>query len=223
MFWLIGSSSEVSAQTLALLDRKPPALVVEDARTASPHALLERLQRRMQQPASDLAGTSQPVDSASYRPKILTITDATFAPDFFVHGAWFVSARLRRAIGSADGCVQYLAVDATACHAAARQQDYRVMHPFAVRDVIDPDRSEVVYRTVPAADGSRGRQVSHVARVVWRREAAVDVPIFRDPRDQRFFATDALAERLLRAGITGMAFQDITSERAQSELVLKAL
>jgi hypothetical protein len=36
-------------------------------------------------------------------------------------------------------------------------------------------------------------------------------------------ATDALADRVMRAGITDLVFQDMTSDLAQTELVLRQL
>ncbi|MEM9628383.1 MAG: DUF1629 domain-containing protein [Pseudomonadota bacterium] len=153
----------------------------------------------------------------------LTILEESFYPDFFVRSAWFASARLREVMDLPDHVAQYLPVDSTACHEKAREQDYMVMDPFAVQNAIDTERSEIRYGDYPEHDGTITKQVMNVKNFVWRENFVSEVPIFRDPHDNRFFATDAFAEKVLRAGITDMWFRDITSERAQTEIMIKTL
>jgi hypothetical protein len=218
-YWLIGASSDVIERSVELEDRKPPALIVDHDRDAH----LRDLEARRSQRVANVAGVLGPIDPSTWVPMTLTIKDDSFAPDFMSQRAWFVSRRLREVMALPGHVAQYLPVDSSACHSAAREQDYRVMDAFAVQDAIDPEGSEIVYTDYPETDGTVSRQVLYVKTIVWREDFVSTVPIFRDPRDQRFFATDAFAAKVLQAGIADMVFQDVSSERAQSEVIYKSL
>ncbi|MGI9449510.1 MAG: imm11 family protein [Geminicoccaceae bacterium] len=198
------------------MDRSPPELEV----IVDQQAVLQDLLDLKENMHPDVAGRLGPVDVETWVPRTLIIQDDTFAPDFFVQTAWFVSKRLREVMELGSDVAQYLPINTDQCHEAGKRQDYMIMDTFAVREAIDPVRSDIEFMHHGEADAP---QVLSVENIVWREDFVADVPIFRDPRDQRFFATDAFAERVMRAGITDMVFQDVTSEQAQHELVLKTL
>jgi hypothetical protein len=218
-YWLIGQSSEGMERLHELEDRIPPAVIVKYDREASHRESQDRWDRRI----ANIAGVLGPKDPAQWVPMTLTILEESFCPEFFVRSAWFVSARLREVMDLPDHVAQYLPVDSSGCHEKAREQNYMVMDPFAVQNAIDTERSVIDYGDYPEDDGTITKQVLGVKNFVWRECFVSEVPIFRDPHDNRFFATDAFAEKVLRAGITDMKFQDVTSERAKKELVIKTL
>lgn len=55
---------------------------------------------------------------------------------------------------------------------------------------------------------------------VWREGFIPPAPLFRD-RYGRFIATDALADRVMRAGISDVMFEDVTSEASLHALTLR--
>ena len=221
-FWLIGESEDVLTRTLELEDRRPPALIVDYDHEAA-HKVSDRQFEAVRM--GDVAGMARPKNPTEWKPMTLTVTEESFYPDFFVRSAWFVSAKLREIMGVGDDVAQYLDVDCAGCHAGAGQQDYKEMDTFAIRRAIDIDRTEMELRTYPERDGttSEWQTTAYGSRLYWRDDFVSDVPIFRDPHDPRWFATDAFAEKVLRAGITDMVFQDITSDRAQTDFIIKSL
>jgi len=220
MFWLIGGARDVLARVVGAFNAQPPLLSIEWDRAQRLQMLTDRILRPQSTRTPHIAGEAEPIDPTTYSPMTLTIRDEQFAPDFLPQHAWFVSKRLREVMQLDRRVAQYLPVKTEGSHRNALAQDYRMMHPHAVRDALDPHRSDVEY--IEQGDAVPPQVVS-VKKFVWREDFVADVPIFRDQRDQRFFATDAFAERVLRAGITDMVFQDIFSERGQHEVVLKTL
>ncbi|MBC9032855.1 hypothetical protein IAG41_10670 [Sphingomonas sp. JC676] len=75
------------------------------------------------------------------------------------------------------------------------------------------------------ADGSIGEDIllTPERRQYWRTDFVADAPLFRVVHSGAIVVDDALAGRVLAAGATGIVFQDVTSDRAQAGLVLKAL
>lgn len=218
-YWLIGQSSEGLKHLNELEDRVPPAVIAKYDREAAHRESQDRWNRRI----ANIAGVLGPKDPTHWVPMTLTILEESFSPDFFVRSAWFVSARLREVMDLPDHVAQYLPVDSSGCHEKAREQNYMIMDTFAVQNAIDAERSVIKYRDYREQDGTITKQVSHVREIVWREGFVSEAPVFRDPHDNRFFATDAFAEKVMRAGITDMKFQDVTSERAKKELVIKTL
>ena len=218
-YWLIGDSSDVMTRLHELEDRNPPGVVVDYDREASWRESDDRWSQRI----ANIAGVLGPRDPAKWVPMTLTILDESFYPDIFRRSAWFVSARMREVMDLPDHVAQYLPVDSSGCHPRAREQGYMVMDMFAVQNAIDTERSVIEYGDYPEDNGTITKQVLGVRTFVWRDDFVSTVPVFRDPHDHRFFATDAFADKVLRSGITDMVFQDITSERSKSELVLKTL
>jgi len=120
------------------------------------------------------------------------------APDFLHEGFFYVSAAWRRAANLPKDVARYYDVDLSEAGAAARAQDYKVMWPLAVRDWIDPARSGV--QIDPVAPGSSEIRKS-LERPVFRADISPDVDLFLTPHFPFLFVTDALADRLMRAGM----------------------
>ncbi|SOB88328.1 hypothetical protein SAMN06297144_3479 [Sphingomonas guangdongensis] len=154
----------------------------------------------------------------------LLLSRPGLAPDYFLWSGYsFASAALREVLALPPEVVRYLPVDARHSTPDVIAQDYRNMTPVQVRPLID--LRQTAHERVPMQrrDGSIGEGVllTPERRQYWRDDFAADVPLFRAAHSQAIIAGDALAERVLAAGMTGVAFQDVTSDRAQRELVLK--
>jgi len=167
-----------------------------------------------------------PVSLAALPPVDLVIDCPDFAPDYFVWGGLsLVSATLREALALPPGIAEYLPVDAGRSRPEAIAQDYRVMNPLLVRPLVDLKRTAHERVPVQRADGSIGEDIllTPERRQYWCADFTADVPLFRAAHSGAIIADDELADRVLAAGATGAVFQDVTSDRAQSTLVLKAL
>ena len=220
-FWLWGTAGHVLERTIELADQQPPKLVVKFDQNKRHARTMQDVQNSM---ISDKPYVPKPIDVSEWENPSLTITEETFYPDFLHDtGYMFVSERLRNIMDLSENVAQYLPVNTEQSHTKAQQQNYQALDVYAVRDVIDIEKSVGEYHDVPQEDGTTKKRILGVKEVVWKEGFISDVPIFRDPHDARFFVTDAFAEKILTAGITDLAFQDITSERAKKELVLKEL
>ena len=137
------------------------------------------------------------------------------------------SARLRDALDLGPEVVEYREVDMSGSVAEARAADYRVFRAVQEADPVDLRR---MYGHEPdrALDGSPTTawlmSVSgpHAAprRTVWREGFVPPAPLFLD-RMGRLIATEALAERVTRAGLADVSFQDVTSEAALQGIALR--
>ena len=160
---------------------------------------------------------------------VLAITDPSFAPNLVWAGLHFASARLREALGLGPDVVEYRAVDASGSAAAAQAADYQVFRVVREADPVDLAR---MYGHEPDR-GADGRPTSawllsvhgpHAPprQTVWREGFVAPAPLFRDASG-RLMATEALAERVMRAGLADVAFQDVVSEASLRGLAFRTL
>jgi hypothetical protein len=157
-------------------------------------------------------------------PVRLIITDDTFNQDYIAQAGPFCSKRLRDIFDLEPTTVQYIPIDDTACSQIVRNQNYMLMRLLARESVIDLARSDTLL--VPFDDEGRPAEprVVFVKSVVFREGAKSRFPLFADPNDQKIYATDEFAEKVLRARIGDVCFQDIVSEEARSgAMVFKAI
>jgi hypothetical protein len=216
--WVWGIDAATFGRLIECTDGDPPRLFLANQAEILPiqQAWLDRLAR----------GGDGPISFAALPLVQLVVDCPDFAPDYFVWGGLsFVSAALREALALAPGVVEYLPVDASRSRPEVIARDYRVMSPLFVRSLIDLKHTAHERVPVQRADGSIGEEVllTPERRQYWRTDFEADVPLFRAAHSGAIVADDAVAGRVLAAGATGVAFQDVTSDRAQSELVLKAL
>jgi hypothetical protein len=147
-----------------------------------------------------------------FPPVRLALPEKGFSPDYFGYGGdKFCSRRLREAMDLPEGVVQFMPVDLVAGGAQVRAQEYQLMRVIAHQPAIDLERS--VYDEIDGPDEYPGqpRRITWVGRYVFLDGLRPATEIFRtDETYAVIFVTDALAERVLRAGCTGMEFCDPT-------------
>ncbi|MFV0624806.1 hypothetical protein ACBY01_12465 [Sphingomonas sp. ac-8] len=160
---------------------------------------------------------------------ILVLKEHGFAPDLIWSGFQFVSGRLRDALDLPPHTVEYGEVDTRGSADAARAADYKVLHAVHEADPVDLARM-YGYEPDRDADGSLStawvlaHHGPHAAprRTIWRDGFVPPAPLFRDTRGG-LIATDALAERVMRAGLTDVMFQDVTSEASLHRIVTRVI
>ena len=140
-----------------------------------------------------------------------------FAPDFFEFGLyWLASRRLRDALALPEHAVQYWPVELLAGAVEAEAQDYRWMRVLLAQHVMDWARSVCKMRAVTnVVTGRRSLMTRSVARFAVRSDLHPIAELFwaiEEPGPGAI-ATDALAKRVLRAGCTGIAFQNPRTAR----------
>jgi hypothetical protein len=161
---------------------------------------------------------------------IFRIADSAFKLDYFGKSKIeCASLHLRQALDLTKGVIRYRDIDTDQSPPAVRAQEYQAFQVVPVADPIDWSRTPGQLLEYQRADGSIRKQwilaipnpVDGSPRVHWREDFVPPAPLFRVFRTHFVLATDALAERVMRAGITDLVFQDIISDRAQTELVLR--
>jgi hypothetical protein len=156
--------------------------------------------------------------------------DPAFKLDYFDAGIHCASSRLRRALGLTETAISYRDIDIDESPPAVRTNEYQAFHLINFADPVDWSRTPGVAVDVRRADGSTGREWRLTPRhpleppplrIYWRDDFVPPAPLFRATGTPWMLATDALADKVMRAGITDLAFLDITSDRAQTELVFR--
>ena len=144
------------------------------------------------------------------RPRI-NLPEHDFAPDYFDVGpVTLVSHRLRSVLAQPETVIQYHPIELVRGGPAVRAQDYRWMNILACHPAID--RAKSIFETdqlVNYKTGERTPFIRDYTRMVFRDDIDPGAEIFRVAEDLvTVLATDALAERVMRAGCTGIAFED---------------
>lgn len=151
----------------------------------------------------------------------LVITDETFHPDyFFSHGLGFASARFRETAALPDTVAVFSPVDASRCHARARDKDYRVLWVVPWREMIDVEASDLDF-----FDPGTGSEpiVASTRRIALLDGFVADVPMFRGRKTRQVFVSDAFAETMLRAGVEGAGFYAVEGDLPMNTVCEKAL
>lgn len=184
-------------------------------------------------PGSDTLPAGADTGDASLRfaampPPVLVIGQRAFAPDLiWSAGLHFASARLRDALGLDAGTVVFRNVEAGGSEAAARAADYKAFRVVHEADPVDltamyghePDREPDGRPTVAWLLSISGPHAPR-RRTVWHGGFVPPAPLFRDLMG-RLIATDALAERVTRAGLEDVLFQDVASEASLHGLAVR--
>jgi hypothetical protein len=136
---------------------------------------------------------------------ILRLKD--FDVDYFKWGGpMFVSERMRDVMALDPSEVNYIEVDDSKSARLPRSKKYQMMEPLIYEDMIDPERS--VYWEDPNLPSSEFGPYD-IYKFAFRQDAAPTHDIFYDSFFATFvFCSDQLAERLLKAGCTGLDFTD---------------
>jgi hypothetical protein len=156
-----------------------------------------------------------------FPPVRLALPEKGFSPDYFGYGSDdFCSRRLREAMNLPEGVVQFMPIDLVAGGAQARTQEYQLMRVLAHQPTLDMERSIYTLSDWPDRPGGQRRRARWVDRCVLVEGLRPITEIFRtDETYVMVFVTDALAERVLRAGCTGMEFRDPTLPQRGDRLV----
>ena len=119
------------------------------------------------------------------------------------------SARLRDAMALPPGVVQYLPVDIRALDPRVHAMDYKALHILAYQPVIDLKRSDVTIELKPDRHtGGIYPWFSFDKRWAIRAGFQPQTDLFCSAEDvHEVFVTDALAERVMRAGCLGCVFK----------------
>jgi hypothetical protein len=137
----------------------------------------------------------------------LIIEREDFDFDYFTWGyGIFVSERMRQVMDLKRSTAHFFAVDDSQSAPLPRSMNYRMMEPRAVEALSDPENSE--YEMLQPMPGMPSFP-SSVYHMAFRADAAPKHELFYD----KFFntsllCTDALAQRILEAGCTGVEFVD---------------
>ncbi|MCW3474314.1 imm11 family protein [Limobrevibacterium gyesilva] len=142
----------------------------------------------------------------------LGLPNKGFAPDYFKFGSHhFGSRRLRDAMALPNDVVQHIPIELISGGDAVRAQDYRLLRIVAMQPALDLDRSECKVEEL----------FSHVTGQPFKVLRSIDRFALLDglqPRTEVFrieeictsiLVVDAFAERVLRAGCTGMEFDAV--------------
>ena len=146
---------------------------------------------------------------ANFPQPVLRMPDDGFAPDFFAWGKWlFVSRRLRGAMALPEWAVSYLPARIEQGSEAARRQEYAVMYIRAFTEVIDIEASDCRWeQAISAKTGQPYISVSSMSVMRFKPWVKPPCDLFIDSNFPIVpLVTDALAERVLQAGCSGMAF-----------------
>lgn len=220
--WPMSPCIATMVQTDKLERRRPPrfALVNSDAIHTTGHAVFNGI------PILGNQDWDEPYFNALPTPH-LVITHGQFAPDYLWPGIHLASARLRAAFDLGPDAIQYRNVDTTGSTDRVRAADYRMFRVVQRADPVDmrrmyghePDRDEHGNPTIAWITSITGPHATP-RPTVWRDDFVPPAPLFRDWHG-RFIATDALADRVMRAGILDVMFQDVTSEASLHAITLR--
>lgn len=188
---------------------------------------MERMHRLERRRPPRFAVVNQDAAFAAMPTPVLHVAEPGFAPDVIWAGLHFASARLRDALNLGPDAVEYSDVDTTGS-TAARAANYKVFRVVHGADPVDlarmyghePDRETDGSPTTAWLLSIAGPHATPT-RMIWREGFVPPAPLFRD-RDGRLIATEALAERVTRAGVTDVVFQDLVSEAALHGLVFRS-
>ena len=139
----------------------------------------------------------------------LRLPDTGFAPDYVERGSWrFASARLRAAMALPDRAVDYRPAVIEEGSRQAHDQDYALMYVRAFAAAIDLETSDLGWRRIIShKTGNPVISVSGISQIRVRPDLDVPADLFKDANATIvLLATDALAERVMAAGCTGVWF-----------------
>ena len=142
----------------------------------------------------------EPISTAHLQLRVEDFDEDYFKSD----GCYFVSERFRQAMALGPSTVRYFDVDASWSAPLPRSKNYQIMAPLAEDDVLDWRPSEEFFRS-PIID-SPARDLHMRPGAVPKHEMFTDKNL-----DQPVLCTDALAQRILEAGCTGMRFYQLKS------------
>lgn len=152
----------------------------------------------------------------------LGLAKGNFAPDYFHFGKYhFCSRKLRDAIAQPGKVVEYRPVQLTGDSPNVLAQDYRWMRVLAGQPAMEIRLSDCeVEQITSRISGKTITVATNIDRLVLPPDFVPVTEIFRVAETLGTeMVTDALAERVLRAGCTGMEFRHPGDERWGKHIV----
>ena len=142
---------------------------------------------------------------------MLSLPPLDFEPDLFsMRGNYFASRRFRDALAQPDDVVQYWPVELVRASDEARAQDYMLFRLLAAQPSMDWERSRY-YKDEGSnrLTGEKFISVSMVTRFVPLAGLVPRTEVFRSSEaEDTILVVDSVAERVMRAGCTGVRFRD---------------
>lgn len=205
-FWVMANSLSTLEEISRLLERNPPEF------ECSPMILkqgawinfLEGNTHRKKSEPLPLFEIEKLVD--------LKISGIDLDVDYIEQGGPFCSRKLRDIFSLDDETVQYIPVNYDNSSDNIRDKDYKIINVLARRNVIDITSSEVISVDFDHLGNPSSPRIIAVRKVVFDADATSDVPMFRDPNDQRIFVTDDFRKKVERYGIGSVEFIDVRDE-----------
>jgi hypothetical protein len=151
-----------------------------------------------------------PLIPADFIRPILRMPSSNFVPDYFILGRTMLASRkLREALAQPDHAIQYHPIELLEASVEARDQDYRWMNILACVPAIDMQESQYTIEEGTRYDtGEVFRFISSYDRMVIRDDISSTAALFRIAEGYgTVLASDALAERVMRARCIGVAFE----------------
>jgi hypothetical protein len=223
--WMVSSSVESMQHFLDLEDEEPPRFEFVNR-----DALFQHWDRFLGSEYDAYGDDERELLEFDAMPTpVFRIADPAFRPDYLEKSSiQCTSLRLRQALGLTEAVIRYRDVKLDQSTPAVRAQEYQAFQVVHFADLIDWNRTpgQVLEHRRPDGSIRRQRYLAHPLdgqRTYWRDDFTPRAPLFRVFGTPWTLATDALADRVMRAGITDLVFQDITSDRAQIELVFRQL
>jgi hypothetical protein len=155
------------------------------------------------------------IDASQFIPPHIKFPSGGFTPDWFsFNGYHFCSAKMADALAQPPDVIQYLPITFECDEAAAHEKQYRIIRILTRQPVIDYQKSEYSSYTYTGFDTkAEFFQLGFVERYVLLEGFTPNFEIFRDAEEPigHVFATDSLAERVLKAGCIGIQFRGLDS------------
>jgi hypothetical protein len=226
LLWMINASLECGQHIADMEDERPPRF--KFVNRAAIHKNKIRVDAEYH---GDNEAERELLEFNSMPVPVFKIVDPTFGFDYFNGGLPCASLRLREVFNLTDDVIRYRDVDLDGSPPGLRALRYQVYHVAAYADPVDWTKTAGQALELPRPDGST-RKIWCLAppdpagppqRVYWRDDFLPPAPLFRALGTPWTLAIEALADRVMRAGITDLAFYDITSDLAQTEIVMRQL
>lgn len=216
-----------SLVTMAKLDRLERAAAPAPLRAGHRDEVFAALRPVGEAPPTRYTAEDERAGFATMPTPVLVITVRNFAPNYIWSGLHYASAWMRDALALGPEAIEHREVDTSGSAPAAQAADYRVFRVVLEADPVDLARM-YGYEPEREADGNAtdvwilSVTGPHATprRTVWREGFIPPAPLFRD-QTGRFIATEELADRVMRAGLQHVVFQDLTSRAALHDLVFR--
>jgi hypothetical protein len=226
LLWSVTGAIDSMEYFFKIWDEKPPRFkIVNDM-------AIHEYKRRIFDEYGDRQESERELVLFRDMPKpVFRFGDPAFKLDYFDAGVHCASQRLRRALGLTEAAILYRDIDLDQSPPAVVANEYQAFQLVNFADPVDWSRTPGMAVDVRRTDGSIGKEwrlgptdpSGPPRRIYWRDDFVPPAPLFRASGTGLMLATDDFADKVMRAGITDLVFLDLTSDRAQTELVFRQL